>query len=144
MAKFIPKISRRNALIGGGAGALVVAGGGAFVASATIEDFYADMVRHYLPGEPIAPGAAEAFAADYAPREADTDKVEALMYMQQLAGFTGLDMALGGGGPYETFTRRVMTNFLLGSNFFHRSSAREPVEYIALPDVCPNPFARFA
>ena len=131
-------------MIGTGAGALVLAGGGAFVASATIGDFYADMVRHYLPGEPIAPGAAEAFAADYASREEDADKVEALMYMQQLAGFGGLDMALGGQGPYETFVRRVMTNFMLGSTFFHRSSSQEPVEYVALPDVCPNPFARFA
>ena len=144
MATFIPKITRRKALIGGGAGAVLLAGGGAFVLSSEVEDFYAALVRHYIPHDPIAPGSAEAFAADYANSDEDLTKVRPLVYMRQVAGFAALDEALGGQGPYETFVRRVVTRFMMGSNYFHRSSASEPVRYTSIADACGNPFARFS
>ncbi|WP_230292217.1 hypothetical protein [Croceicoccus sp. Ery5] len=143
MVKFMPKFTRRNAILGGTAGAAVLAGGGALVLSSEIESFYARLVRHYLPGEPIAPGAAEAFASDYMSADEDLSKVKPLMYMQQVAGFVGLDEILGGQGPYETFVRRVTTNFMLGSTFFQRMLQSDPVEYVSIAQVCGNPFARF-
>ncbi|QNE05501.1 hypothetical protein [Croceicoccus marinus] len=144
MADFIPRLTRRNALIGGGAGAVLLAGGGAFVLTSQLQDFYADLVRHYIPHDPIAPGAAEAFAADYLQSDEDLGKVRPLMYMQQIAGFAALDEALGGQGPYETFVRRVATRFMMGSNFFQRSTPGEPVQYYGIAEGCGNPFARFA
>ena len=144
MASFTPKLTRRNALIGGGAGAVLLAGGGAFVLSSELQDFYAALVRHYIPDDPIAPGSAEAFAADYLNSDEDLGKVRPLMYMHQLAGVAALDEALGGQGPYETFVRRVTTRFMMGSNFFFRSSASEPVRYTGMTEGCGNPFARFA
>ena len=144
MAKFIPRLTRRNALIGGGAGAVLLAGGSAFILSSQVQEFYAALVRHYVPNDPIAPGAAEAFAADYANSDEDLGKVRPLMYMQQVAGFAAMDEALGGQGPYETFVRRVATRFMMGSNFFQRSSSSEPVQYYGISEGCGNPFARFA
>ncbi len=144
MATFIPRLTRRNALIGGGAGAVLLAGGGAFVLSSEVEDFYAALVRHYIPNDPIAPGAAEAFAADYLKSDEDLGKVRPLMYMQKIAGFAALDEALGGQGPYETFVRRVATRFMMGSNYFQRSAASEPVRYHGITQACGNPFARFS
>ncbi len=141
--KFMPKFTRRNAILGGTAGAAVLAGGGAIVLSAEVESFYARLVRHYLSGEPIAPGAAEAFASDYMNADEDLSKVRPLMYMQQLSGFAGLDEILGGQGPYETFVRRVTTNFVMGSNFFQRATPTDPIEYVSIAQVCGNPFARF-
>lgn len=144
MANSIPRVTRRNALIGGGAGAILLAGGGAFVLSSQLQEFYAALVRHYIRSDPIAPGSAEAFAADYAKSDEDLGKVRPLMYMQQIAGFAALDEALGGQGPYETFVRRVATHFMMGSNFFQRSSSSEPVQYHGIAEGCGNPFARFA
>ena len=144
MAKFIPRLTRRNALIGGGAGAVLLAGGSAFILSSQVQEFYAALVRHYVPNDPIAPGAAEAFAADYANSDEDLGKVRPLMYMQQVAGFAAMDEALGGQGPYETFVRRVATRFMMGSNYFQRSAAGEPVLYTGIAEACGNPFARFS
>ena len=144
MATFIPKITRRNALIGGGAGAVLLAAGGTFILSSELQDFYAALVRHYIPHDPIAPGSAEAFASDYMKSDEDLTKVRPLMYMQQAAGFAALDEALGGQGPYETFVRRVATRFMMGSNYFQRSAAGEPVLYTGIAEACGNPFARFS
>lgn len=130
-------------MITGGIGAVALAGGGAMVLTSRLQDFYADMVRHYLASEPIAPGAVEAFAADYATLGEQMDKVKPLMYMQSIVGFTGLDMAMSGQRSYESFIRRVTSAFMLGSTMFHRETQSEPIEYVSLSIACANPFARF-
>lgn len=141
------KLTRRDLIIGGGATAALAGTGAIRALSGNAETFLAEFIRHALPTELIAPGAAEAFAADYLRDDAyeDPAKVEMLTWTARLIGLGGLDMVMGSLGSYEHFKRRVATAFMLGSTFFQRQSPDEPVQYVGIDLPCArNPFARFA
>lgn len=140
------RITRRQAIVGGTATAVIATAGGSWILSADAESFIAGFVRHVLSGEKIAPGATEQFAAEYlgVMDSEDPGKLRALMSLQRVVGFAGLDAALDSQRPYEFFKRRVVTAFMLSSTFFYRSAPEEAVEYVAISGACRNPFARFA
>lgn len=139
------KITRRQLMLAGSVGAAAVAaGGGAWVLACSHETFVAGMVGHALKSEPIAAGALEEFAFAYLKGDAeDPVKVEALMQIQRIIGYPGLDAMLADNQAFEHFKRRVTTAFMLSSTFFYRTSPGEPVAFTGLAGVCNNPFARF-
>jgi hypothetical protein len=53
------------------------------------------------------------------------------------------DLAPWGAQITEEVERDVLTQFLIGSNFFQLSDPRsEVIEFFGLPSACPNPFYR--
>ena len=52
-------------------------------------------------------------------------------------------MALVGHDAYADFKRRLVTQFLLNSDYFQRASATVPIHCHEWTGVCVNPFARF-
>ncbi|QIG53195.1 hypothetical protein G6N82_02635 [Altererythrobacter sp. BO-6] len=129
----------------GGATAALAGAGGIYAINGRPEDFLAGFIRHAFSSEPIAPGAAQKFAADYLYFNADEVlEVKALMSVQRLVGFDALDAMLSDQAPYFNFKRRVTTLFMLGSTLFQRSSPEKSIEYIGLAQGCANPFARFS
>lgn len=138
-------LTRRQLLLTGGAMTVLAGAGGIYAISGTPEDFLAGFIRHALPSEPIAPGAAEKFAADYLDINAEEAlEVKALMAVQRLVGFDALDAMFSGQAPYFNFKRRVTTLFMLSSTLFDRTSQEESIEYVGLAQGCANPFARFS
>lgn len=138
------RITRRKLMLTGGVGAAAVAAGGAWLAAGGQEGFIAGLVSHYLNSEPIAPGATQAFAAEYMQTGVeDPAKVEMMMQIQRLIGYAGLEMMLGSNRSFDHFKRRVSTAFMLGSTFFSRQHPHEPVTFTGLNIACSNPFARF-
>ena len=138
------RITRRRLMMTGGIGAAAVVTGGAWLVTGAQEEFIAGLVQHYLQSEPIAPGATEAFAADYMKTGVeDRTKVEAMMQIQRLVGYAGLEAMLGDNRSFDHFKRRVATTFMLSSTFFYRETRGEPVKFTGLNIVCNNPFARF-
>jgi len=137
------KISRRQLMVAGGGAAVALAAGGAWVVAGERAQFTAGLIRYSLKGEPIAPGAAEAFASEYLETNEDPTKVETLMQIQRIIGYGGLEAVMRNRQAYEHFKRRVATAFMLNSTFFHRQSWDEPVEFTGMVRACTNPFARF-
>jgi len=143
MKQYMP--SRRTLLLGGAGLAVLGAGIGAWAFTGTLKGYICDIVRDMLKGEPVGPDCLDAFAADYiAHSDAGTiSKSTMLARASKVIGASGVDAALGSFGGYATFKRTLVTQFLLGSDYFLRENSAQPVAYLARARVCINPFARF-
>ena len=141
-------LTRRRFLTNGiGVVALGAGGfGGVRYATADVEDLIVQIVRHYLGDQGLVPGAAEAFAADYAPLSEFNWKYRTLwassLYFEPLVRDS---LPSSNRVRLEYYDRRVVTEFLLSSDRDIRDpDATAPMDYLGLMvDRQCNPFARF-
>ena len=141
-------VTRRRFLTNGVG--LIALGAAGFVgvrfAMSDTEHLIARIVRHYLGADRLLPGAADAFAADYAP--VTTSKWQHhLMWASTLYFVPTVRDALSERrrARLEQYDRLVVTEFLLASDMDPDDrDAERPLSYLGLyTDRACNPFARF-
>ncbi|MBL8560357.1 MAG: hypothetical protein JNM47_16670 [Hyphomonadaceae bacterium] len=141
----MPSPSRRTILLGGAGLTVVGAGVGGLAAAATLEHYLEGLVRHTFRRERIDPEGVDLFVSEFI-AHADPGTISKSTLLARAAGVVGVagvDAALSGYGGYAEFKRRLVTQFLLNSDYFYRSDASEPVHCLEWTGVCVNPFARF-
>lgn len=135
-------LTRRNLLIGTAAGAAAVAGGTGWLALQGAESSMLAFLRRKLPGVVIDEESALACIRSVLERQWSWNK-------QRVAG-----IALGTIGPermaelddrFDSVERRVLTEFIIRSNFFHlEDPTAETIVYEPVAPGTPcsgNPFA---
>jgi hypothetical protein len=139
-------ISRRRLLLGSAAGAVVVAGGG--FAGLLILDGYSSWIRlilqRALPGYELEPEGLDQFVAAYHARKKWKSKrmraYAAIEHVIDINWALPTDMA----EDVEDEERRIVSEFLLGSDFFQNyPDGAKIVTYAGLPEACVSPFATF-
>ena len=141
-------LTRRRFLTNGiGIVALGAGGfGGLRYATADVEDVIVRIVQHYLGDQGLVTGAAEAFAADYAPLSEFNWKYRTLwassLYFEPLVRDA---LPASNRRRLENYDRRVVTEFLLSSDRdLLDPDATAPMDYFGLTvDRQCNPFVRF-
>lgn len=140
------RLTRRNLLLGGAALGALGLGVAGYAATASAFDFFKAMLRSQLPGVRISDTSIRAFTEDaIIGRESDfAPKLRVLSGMVRTLGFEAVAAIIRNNYAFEKFNRDFLTQFLVGSNFFHLADPRaEEVVYFGRPGACPNPFARF-
>jgi len=135
-------MNRRTVLFG--AGALVVstlAAGGVSIAMLDRTDFFASVLRRYLPDAIVPDVEIAEFADVYWP-------IMAKRYGSRAALMPSLETVdrlfiPGEMDEVEQMERDILTNFLIGSNFFGLKDPKtEPIDFTGLVVACSNPFQR--
>jgi hypothetical protein len=135
-------VERRTLLIGVGALASVALTAGV-VETAVLNrtGFFSAILRRCLPDAILLDAEVEEFAAAYWPlMERRFGKRIALTRLLHAA-----DRLLVPGELHSTeaLERDILTNFLIGSNFFALTDPKaEPIDFIDMPVACTNPFRR--
>jgi hypothetical protein len=135
-------MKRRTVLLGGGA--LIVsafAGGTLGVAMLDRNGFLAAVLRRYLPDAVVPESELVEFAQSYWP-------LMEKQYSSRVALMRALNAAdrlliPGELDSTELLERDILTNFLIGSNFFNLKDPKtEPIDFTGLSIACSNPFRR--
>ena len=139
-------ISRRRLLLGTAASALAVAGGG--VAGLLMLDGYRGWIRlvllRALPGYEFEPEGLDQFVTEYNARKKWRSKkmraFAAVEHVLDVKWALPTDMA----DDVEEEERRIVSDFLLGSDFFQNyPDGAKVITYSAAPEACSSPFATF-
>ncbi|MGE0118035.1 MAG: hypothetical protein AB7S71_02190 [Dongiaceae bacterium] len=134
-------VARRVLVLGGLATVTAAAVGGTVGVAFLKHDFFASMLRRHLPGLALADGEIRKFVDAYWPRFIDR-------HGRRRARLLILTVRLDQVIPEEAdvteqIERDVITQFLIGSNFFQRADpGSETIAFSELPTICPNPFYR--
>lgn len=139
------KISRRRLLQSAAAVGVLGAAGTAWVFTGNRQAYVEGVIRHHLKGVPLDQAGVTEFSTDYLARvnSEELDKVDNLVKLARLTGVGGVDGVLGDWRPYDYFRRRLVTNYLIGSDYFNRTDESETVFFLGINKVCGNPFAKF-
>ncbi len=131
-------VARRALVLGGLATVTAAAAGGTVGVAFLKHDFFASMLRRHLPGLALADGEIRKFVDAYWPRFIDR---HGRRRARLLILAVRLDQAIP--DVTEQIERDVITQFLIGSNFFQLADpGSETIEFSELPTSCPNPFYR--
>lgn len=126
--------TRRQLLLGGAAIGALSAGVGGYAALATPQDFFGAMMRAELPGVNIPDSTIKDFV-DQALQNRQSDfgpKLKVLAAAARVGGYEALRAAMGNSFSFLKFRRDLLTDFLLGSDFFDHE---DPVaHYVGHPD----------
>lgn len=145
------RLSRRTLMVAGLGAVALPAGLLAWAARASRPDAVVAYLRHALPGLAVAEADRSAFAVDWAGRIDPQGQRKAyydLMFF--LMANPGLEASLPERlrGHLQQFTRRLLTTFLLSTDFFGTAGQQpERTSFVAFADPyalgCRNPLARF-
>lgn len=156
MKPSLPKLSRRNLLMAGVAGAGAAGLGAIWFAAASPRSLIYALIERALPGVRLDPASVGECAADVL---ADLDVGFQGAWMQQLSSHAKLRVTrmagnvlgmdgVAGLGPFEQrleeITRMAITKLLPNSNFFQAADPTAETIYYTRPDpnqACVNPFA---
>ena len=139
------QITRRRLLQSAAAVGVVGVAGTAWVFTGSRQAYVEGLLRHHLRQTPLDPAGVTEFATDYLAKVGadELGKVDNLVKLARLTGVGGTDRILDDWRPYDYFRRRMVTNYLVGSDYFERENQDEPVFFLGINKVCGNPFARF-
>ena len=112
--------TRRQLLLGGAAIGALSVGVGGYAALATPEDFFGAMMRAELPGVNIPDSTIKDFVGQALQnRQSDFGpKLKVLAAAARVGGYETLRAAMGDSFSFLKFRRDLLTDFLLGSDFF--------------------------
>jgi hypothetical protein len=131
------KVDRRLVLAGGGA--LLALGGAGLAASLhDTRRVIGWVLRHYLGDVRVTNEALDAFVKAFGPTfEARYSLKQTVAWLTTVAAPVDIPQV-------EYMERDLLTNFLLGSDFFQPDRPKDaPITFVALPQVaCGNPFMR--
>lgn len=136
-------MNRRNfLLLGSAAGGVAVMGGGAvFVKADKFHGWVTDVLRRALPGFEINQQGLALFLKEQFERESTREKAFAAVH-----GLVDVKWAVDGRRrkQLEEEERSILTNFLLGSDFFQNyPPGPTEVTYLGKQQGCSSPFAQF-
>lgn len=143
--------TRRQILLGGaGLGALSIGVGGHAVL-ATPADFFGAMMRAEMPGVNIPDSAIKDFV-DQALKNRQSDfgpKLKILSAAARVGGYETLRATMGENFSFLKFRRDLLTDFLLGSDFFDHEDPvahyvgqpQNAVKFYTIEGYCRNRFA---
>ncbi|MCC7251287.1 hypothetical protein [Hyphomicrobium sp.] len=139
-------MDRRKVMIGGAALLGTASLGGVYIVTndRTVRTWIETLVARHLPGSRIDPPSLAAFSDDKLAEIGHNPNYR--IYAASLSA--GIDISTLSGAlrdKVEAFERKIVSDFLLGSNFFFLDDPRmEPVTYDGeAPIGCRNPFAVF-
>jgi len=148
----MPRVTRRNLLIGIGAAAALPSGWLAAHAATSRASIIADYVRGQLPGLAVSDTNMQGFSEEYLKRyvEGYGRKIyhEAIFLM--LANpFVATASPDPVRSAFDKFSRTLLTKFLMSTDFFGAAGQRpENVTYLGFSDpyefACSNPLANLA
>jgi hypothetical protein len=135
---------RKFLLMGTATGVLAVLGGGsAFVALDHYRGWIRAVLRRSLPGYEVEPEGLDRFVEDYNARTYDGPAFRTFAAAQNVFNATVIlpeDMQ----STVEERERRILTDFLLGSDFFDQyPNGTRVITYRGAPEACGSPFATF-
>jgi hypothetical protein len=139
-------IGRRKLLaLGTALGTVAVMGGGtaAFVLTDRYRGWLRFTLARSLPGYSLEPDGFERFVEDYNVRKPDSTKLRIFAAAERL---TDANWALPGemAADVEQEERRIVSDFLLGSDFFQNyPDGAKTITYAGMPEACSSPFATF-
>jgi hypothetical protein len=141
------ELNRRTLLLGG-AGAIGLSAGGAFLwnrYSQSRASWVEDVVRRNLPGVVLDEPSLQAFVRDVLSGDLLQPHLYRIaIFAQQATPWITARVPKVRDG-LEKLERRVLTEYLLGSNFFRvEDSRRETIVYLGPAVACSNPFATLA
>jgi hypothetical protein len=134
-------ITRRTFIAGGAATAAAGIAGAAWLRSHTTADWIQRVVRSNLPGIRLDEDSLLRFVQDVQHGELFAPRMHRIAVMTQSAlPWVAARIPKARIG-LEKLERRVLTEYLLGSNFFRVADpSRETIVYHGLARVCTNPF----
>jgi hypothetical protein len=136
-------LDRRRLMIGAAGLVAVATLGAGFLSVEIFGDryrFFGEVLRRNLPGVRIKDSEVEKFVDAYWPEFSDRFGPRNSRLLKVLAWLQG---ALPGEKWRVVVDRHVLTNFLLGSNFFLVPDPKAAeINFFGLPRVCSNPFRR--
>lgn len=132
-------------LMGSAVGALAIAGGAgaAFVATDRCRGWIRQILERSLPDYSFDPNGFSRFVDDYNARKGRALKLRVFAAAEN---FFDAKPALppGMASDVEDEERHILTDFLLGSDFFERyPNGPKRITYRGVPDACASPFATF-
>jgi hypothetical protein len=139
------ELSRRTLLLGGAGGAIGLSAGGAFLwnrYSQSRASWIDDIVRRNLPGVVLDESSLRAFVRDVLAGDLLQPHLYRIsIFAQQTTPWITARVPKVRDG-LEKLERRVLTEYLIGSNFFRvKDSQRETIVYLGPAVACSNPFA---
>lgn len=132
---------RKFLLLGSAAGGLVAFGGAAYVVTDQGRAWVREILHRGLPGFTLEPKGLALFVDQYF-----ADKNRKLKAFAAIEGIVDVKWAMPAGVVKEADDqeRMVLTNFLLGSDFFSNyPPGPKEITYSGIPTACVSPFARF-
>jgi hypothetical protein len=135
-------INRRAFLtLAAGAGGIAI--GGATLFANGYESWIVGVLRRALPGYAFDPAGLEQFIADYRSRHAKVSKFRLLGAAETVFQARSL-LRRKTADRIENDERKVLTEFLIGSDFFqHYPPEGRKITYHGRAVVCKSPFAVF-
>lgn len=139
-------IARRKLLALGtalGTVGLIGGGAGAFVFSDRYRGWIRSTLQRALPGYSLEPEGFARFVDDYNAKKPDSTKLRVFAVAER---FMDANWALPQemAADVEQEERRIVSDFLLGSDFFQNyPDGEKTVTYSTLPEACSSPFATF-
>ena len=136
---------RTSLLMGTAAVALVgIAGSGAaFVLTDHYGGWIRDTLRRALAGYDLEPAGLARFVDDYYERKRGNTKLRVFAAAERLVEARWA-LPKGMAASVEGEERRVVSDFLLGSDFFQNyPNGPKIITYAGLPEACISPFATF-
>jgi hypothetical protein len=132
-------------LMGSAAVALVgVAGSGAaFVLTDRYSGWIRDTLQRALPGYDLEPAGLARFTDEYNERKQGNAKLRVFAAVEPLVDARWA-LPKGMAAHLEVEERRIVSDFLLGSDFFQNyPDGPKTITYAGLPEACVSPFATF-
>jgi hypothetical protein len=142
-----PASPARRRLLVAASGVAVLGGTGALWIGSRLDGKRAwieAVLREHLPGVQLDPASLATFVAHFAENRVFEDGRSnlAMMLDQSVPSLT--QQVSKAARRVDRLERRVVTEYLLGSNFFRVADPRkETIVYSAAPPACGNPFAVF-
>lgn len=137
--------STRRQLLLAGAGGVVALGVAGLVSWDRIANYRAtwveNVLRENLPGHDLDPASLQAFIKDIlASERLQRREVKATVFVDRFAPWIPARIAKARAG-LEGLERHVLTEYLIGSNFFRvPDPRRETIVYSGIALACKNPF----
>ena len=143
--KLIRKVSRRALFKAGGGLLLLGVLGAGWAVTAKEEDYLVSVLKFVLDDEDLDETplrqSAQAYLMEASPHE--RSKIRKLVKAARFAGTSVTDQLLADWRPYDYFKRRLVTYFILRSNYLDKDKAQDALVFYGPELTCGNPFARF-
>lgn len=141
------RLSRRGFLVAGGLCAVGAGVAGTAVWTSFRDSRAAwveDVIRRNLPGVTIDEASLQTFVSEMVSHDWLQPQMHRLsVFAQQTVPWVTARIPKARDG-LEKLERRVLTEFLIGSNFFRVSDPKqETISYYGQATACPNPFVTF-
>ncbi len=135
-------MTRRKVMIGGAALGAAALGVGTLAAFRYhYSDWLLQVLRQALPGHAIEPEGFALYVREYAARKRAAGAIRLELYaMAETVANPGPLLPDGLADKVAEEERRIVTEFLMGSDFFLEADPPRTVTYLGNPNIC-NPFA---